>query len=121
MQLEDYFEFEKFDTPYGPVERIRIKGHRIAIEHVLDFYNRGVSAEEIAKVHYPSLSLEEVYATLTYYLHNKAEVDAYNERGEKIADAYYQEYLKGGPGFLKEQALRVRAAQSEAGGDLPHE
>ena len=27
MQLEDYFEFEKFPTEYGDVERIRVKGH----------------------------------------------------------------------------------------------
>jgi uncharacterized protein (DUF433 family) len=120
MQLEDYFEFETFDTPYGPVERIRIKGHRIAIENVLEFYNQGVSAEEIQRVHYPSLTLEEVYATLAYYLHNKEAVDAYNERGEKIADAYYQEYLKGGPGFLKQAALRARSAQSNPASDLPH-
>jgi uncharacterized protein (DUF433 family) len=106
MQLEDYFDFEKFDTPHGPVERIRIKGHRISIENVIDFYNQGISAEEIAKVHYPTLTLEEVYATLTYYLHNKQAVDTYIEEGEKIAEAYYQDFLKRGPAFLKEDALR---------------
>ena len=115
MQLEDYFEFEKFDTPYGPVERIRIKGHRIAIEHVLEFYNKGVSAEEIAKVHYPTLTLEEVYATLTYYLHNKAAVDAYNERGEAIADAYYQEWLRNHkPSPLEEKLRRLRVSAADA-------
>ena len=36
MQLEDNFEFETFDSKFGPVERIRIKGHRIAIEHVIE-------------------------------------------------------------------------------------
>ena len=116
MQLEDYFDFEKFDTPYGPVERIRIKGHRINIEHVLEFYNNGASAEEIHKVHYPSLTLEEVYATLAYYLHNKDAVDAYNEQGEKIAEAYYQEWLRRGPGFLKEEALRSGPAESGTDG-----
>jgi uncharacterized protein (DUF433 family) len=121
MQLEDYFEFEKFETPHGPVERIRIKGHRIAIEHVIELHKQGISAEDIANVHYPSLSLEEVYATLTYYLHNKAEVDAYDRRGEEIAEAYYQEYLKQGPGFLKEQALRARPAEPDASGELQHE
>ena len=110
MQLEDYFEFEKFDTPYGPVERIRIKGHRIAIEHVIEFYNRGGSVEEIYKVHYPTLTAEEVFATLTYYLHNKDAVDAYNEQGEKIADAYYQEYLREEPSEL---VKRLRALRSQ--------
>ena len=26
MQLEDYFEFEKFETKFGVVDRIRLKG-----------------------------------------------------------------------------------------------
>ncbi len=28
MQLEDYFELEQLETKFGPVEQIRIKGHR---------------------------------------------------------------------------------------------
>jgi uncharacterized protein (DUF433 family) len=108
MQLQDYFEFEKFESPHGPVERIRIKGHRIAIEHVIEIYEQGVSAEEIAKVHYPSLTLEEVYATLTYYLHNREAVDAYNERGERIADAYYQDWLRK-PSPVEEKLRSLRA------------
>jgi uncharacterized protein (DUF433 family) len=132
MQLEDYFEFETFDSPYGQIERIRIKGHRISIEHVIEFYNQGVSAEEIHKVHYPSLTAEEVYATLTYYLHNKEAVDAYNERGEKIADAYYQEWLRQEPSEVVKrlQALRsqpeeverlraLRRQQANSGKDSP--
>jgi uncharacterized protein (DUF433 family) len=118
MQLEDYFEFEKFETPHGPVERIRIKGHRIAIEHVIELHKQGVSAEDIAKVHYPSLTLEEVYATLTYYLHNKAEVEEYDRRGEEIAEAYYQDYRNRGPDFLKEEAFRARPAEPDITGSL---
>jgi uncharacterized protein (DUF433 family) len=112
MQLEDYFEFEKFDSPYGPFERIRIKGHRIAIENVLSFYRQGVMAEEIQQVHYPSLTLEEVYATILYYLRNKEAVDAYDAQGEKVADGYYQEWLRTHkPSALE---LRLRAMRSGA-------
>jgi uncharacterized protein (DUF433 family) len=115
MLLEDYFEFEKFETPYGPVERIRIKGHRISIEHVIEFYNRGVSAEDIVKVHYPTLAPEEVYATLTYYLHNREAVDAYIKRGIEIADADYQEWLRTHkPSPLEEKLHRLRAAAAAA-------
>lgn len=104
MQLEDYFEFEKFDTKHGVAERIRLKGHRIKIENVIEYFNQGVQPDQIARDIYPSLTLEEVYAAITYYLHNKAEVDAYNQRGEKIADAFYQEYLQRGPYFLRDDA-----------------
>lgn len=102
MQLEDYFEFEMLDTKHGVAERIRIKGHRISIENLIEPYNAGVAPEVIARDYHPSLTLEQVYATITYYLHNKTVVDAYIERGEKVADAYYQEYLQKGPYFLKE-------------------
>lgn len=72
MQLEEYFDFLSPDD-------IRIKGHRIGIDNVLALYRDGYTAEEIAQ-HYPSLSLEKIYATLTYYHRNRADVDAYMAR-----------------------------------------
>ena len=105
MQLEDYFDFEKFDTKFGVAEEITIKGHRISIEFVIECFNQGMTAEQIQQQEYPSLTLGEVYATITYYLHNKAEVDEYNRRGEEVAEAYYQEYLVKGPFFLRDEAM----------------
>lgn len=70
MQLEDYFDFLATDD-------IRIKGHRIGIESILyDFIFRERSPHEILQ-HFPSLTLEQVYATILYYLHNSEKVDAY--------------------------------------------
>ena len=115
MQLEDYFEFEKFDTKFGPVERIRIKGHRIAIERVLELFNQGTPPDQIQREHYPTLTPEEVYATITYYLHNKGQVDDYLQKGEAIADAYYQEYLKEEPSAVAKRirALKAQLSQSD--------
>lgn len=107
MHLEDYFEFEKFPTPFGEVERIRIKGHRIAIEIVINDWKAGYLPEQIVS-NYPTLNLEKVFATLTYYLHNKDQVEAYIKHGDEIGEAYYQEYLQKGPGFLKDPVLRVQ-------------
>ena len=81
MQLEEYFDFLSADD-------IRIKGTRIGIETVLyDFIHRSNSPETIAD-RYPSLTREQVYATVTYYLHNQEEVGAYLtrwlERGQKM-------------------------------------
>lgn len=104
MQLEDYFDFEKFDTKHGTAERIRVKGTRVAIEIIIHDYLDGLTPEQIASS-YPTVSLEQVFATLTYYLRSKAEVDAYMERGERIAEAYYQEYQQRGPYFLRDDAL----------------
>lgn len=70
MQLEDYFDFQRPDD-------IRVKGTRVGIETILyDFIHRSRTPEEIANT-YRTLTLEQVYATITYYLHNKEEVSAY--------------------------------------------
>ncbi len=115
MQLEDYFDFETFDSKHGVIERIRIKGHRISIEHVIELFKQGESAEVIQSSHYPSLSQEKVFATLTYYLHNKEAVEAYLRRGEAIAEAFYQEYLLEEPApFMKRiEALRAERTQAQ--------
>ncbi len=71
MRYEDYLEFAQPDI-------IRIKGHRIFLEDILERWLRGYSPEHI--VHeLPTLTLEEVYASITYYLHNRLEIDAYLE------------------------------------------
>src|SRR5207249_2443987 len=70
MLLEDHFDFQ------APND-IRLKGTRVGIETVLyDFIHRSKSPEQIAAT-YPSLTLEQVYATITYYLHNKEAVSTY--------------------------------------------
>jgi uncharacterized protein (DUF433 family) len=64
MQLEDYFDFLASDD-------IRIKGSRIGIESVLyEYIHREQSPEAIA-TRFPTLTLEQVYATILYYLHNR--------------------------------------------------
>ncbi|MBI1832300.1 MAG: DUF433 domain-containing protein [Planctomycetes bacterium] len=94
MQLEDYFEFETFETQFGLIERVRIKGHRIGIEHVVGYFKEGFSPETIVRDVYPSLNLEKVYATLLYYEANKEKVEEYIRRGDEIGDKFYEESLK---------------------------
>jgi uncharacterized protein (DUF433 family) len=70
MQLEDYFDF------LAPND-IRVKGTRVGIETILtDYLELGLFAEQIA-ARYPTLSVEQVYATLTYYWRNRTVVDTY--------------------------------------------
>jgi uncharacterized protein (DUF433 family) len=114
MQLEDYFEFEKFETKFGIAERIRLKGHRIAIESIVEEFSKGATPDQIQKS-LPTLTLEEVYAAITYYLHNKDEVDAYIQRGKVIEDAFYQEHLQREPDEVTKR-LRALVAQRKASG-----
>lgn len=70
MQLEDYFDF------LAPND-IRIKGTRVGIESVLyEYIHRKLSAEQIVPK-FRTVSLEQVYATILYYLHNKEEIGKY--------------------------------------------
>lgn len=70
MQLEDYFDFLEPDD-------IRLKGSRIGIETILDDYlHGGMTAEAIQRA-YPTLSLEQVYATILFYLHDPERLNAY--------------------------------------------
>jgi uncharacterized protein (DUF433 family) len=70
MQLEEYFNF------LAPND-IRLNGTRIGIETILyEYIYRARTPEEIAQI-YTSLTLEQVYATILYYLHNKETVSNY--------------------------------------------
>ena len=72
MQIEEYFNFLAEDD-------IRIKGTRIGIETVLNEYiHNGKTAEAIADRYY-TVTLEQVYATILYYLQNREEVSTYLE------------------------------------------
>ncbi|WP_414545240.1 DUF433 domain-containing protein [Nostoc sp. CCY0012] len=68
--IADYFNF------FSPGD-IRIKNSRIGIETILyEYIDCGRSPEEIAQI-YQSISLEQVYATILYYLQNQETVSDY--------------------------------------------
>lgn len=75
MELESYFDF----LPDGV---IRIKGHRINLEHVVYEYNQGMSMEELLE-RFPSLSKEKIQACLDYYLAHRQEVDDFIRRSNE--------------------------------------
>ena len=92
MLLEDYFDFLSPDD-------IRIKGHRIGIQDVIKYYLSGYSPEEILE-ELPSLNLEKIYAVITYYWHNRAQIDEYMFRLEQSQEQHYQDWLKKEPSEL---------------------
>jgi uncharacterized protein (DUF433 family) len=100
--LDDYFQVVEPDV-------IRVRGTRIGIETILDDYLAGASPEEIA-ARYRTLTLEQVYATITYYLHNRAEIDAYLQRWRSYDEMTWQEQPKESKEF--EQILRQRMVRA---------
>jgi uncharacterized protein (DUF433 family) len=102
MELETYFDFLAPDD-------IRVKGTRIGIESILyDHIHRGQSPEAIA-ARYPSLTLEQVYATVTYYLHNREAVTHYLEDWLEHSRRMREEQERDPPPVVVK--LRALAAQ----------
>ena len=99
---------------FGQVRRsIRFKRSRIGLEFIIQPYLEGDSPERIYHGYRHSLSLEQVYAAITYYLHNKAKVEEYLKKGKEIEDYYYREFLKKPPSEAL-QRLRKLKAEKEA-------
>jgi uncharacterized protein (DUF433 family) len=69
MQLPDFLTEQ-------PASSIRLTGHRIALEHVVHFYNEGYSPEMLLG-QFPSLSLALIHKVIAFYLEHPAEVDSY--------------------------------------------
>lgn len=106
MQIEDYFDF------LGPNE-IKIKGHRIWMEHVLEEYLlRDQTLEDLVQ-RFDTLSKEQILAALLYYHHNKVAMDRYmtehieycrraREEDERTNAAWHEKMRK----LLKERLSR---------------
>jgi uncharacterized protein (DUF433 family) len=108
MQLEDYFEFLAPDD-------IRVKGTRVGIETILtDYLELGLFAEQIA-VRYPTLSVEQVYATLTYYWRNRTVVDTYLRTIDREIEGQRREQdLHPSPAVQRLRELARRRDQQRA-------
>jgi uncharacterized protein (DUF433 family) len=105
MQLEDYFDF------LDPND-IRIKGHRIGIETVLyEYICRERTAEQIART-YSTPTLEHVYATILYYLRNKAAVNKYMADWLEFGQRAREEQRRSHPEFVEK--MRRRREEQEA-------
>ncbi len=86
MPTQTFTDYFNFLTPSD----IRLKGTRIGIETILyDYIDCGRAPDEIAQT-YPSLTLEQVYATILYYLQNREPVSDYLrnwiEHGHKMRE-----------------------------------
>lgn len=105
MELECYFDFLSEND-------IRLKGTRVGIETILEDFFNGSSPEEIA-IRYTSLNLEQVYATITYYLHNREKIDAYIQAWRQYTDQASKEADENPPEVIK-RLRRLKATQSHS-------
>jgi uncharacterized protein (DUF433 family) len=104
MSLERYFEF----AGEGENEAIRIAGTRVGIETVVRDYLAGASPEEIV-LRYPTLTLEQVHATITYFLAHRPEVEAYVARVDRDLEAGWEGQQRHPPGIVRSLRERLDA------------
>jgi uncharacterized protein (DUF433 family) len=107
--MTDYLE------AIGPDE-IRIKGHRLGLEHLVERYCEGWSAEQIAQ-EFLGLSLQKVYAVIAYYLANRDAVDDYLASIDARAEAAYREWAAAprSPATERIRALRAKQQHGSVG------
>jgi uncharacterized protein (DUF433 family) len=92
---------------------VRVGRTRIPLDTVVFAYQQGDRPEEIAE-NFDTLDLADIYATISYYLRHRQEVDAYLAEREREAEALRRELeSRSPPDGLRERLLaRRRAAQT---------
>ena len=55
---------------------MHVTGSRVTLDTLVGAFQKGATAEQILDS-FPSLSLQQIYATIAYYLEHQAEVETY--------------------------------------------
>ena len=88
----------------------RVGGTRVTLDTVVAAFEEGATAEEIG-LQYPVLKLPDIYLVIGYYLRHRAEVEAYLQQRQELADRIYEENKKRlDPDGLRDRLLARRAA-----------
>jgi len=105
VQIEDYFDFL---TP----DDIRVKGTRIGIEDILyQYIHRDQSPEAIAQ-QFRTVTLEQIHATILYYLHHQESVSSYLANWLAWSHQMREEQRRNPPPFIEK--LRRLKAEKQA-------
>jgi uncharacterized protein (DUF433 family) len=78
----------------------RVAGSRVSLDSVVYAFLGGQSPESIVD-NFPTLSLEQVYGAITFYLSNRAEIDAYLKQGEEEFETLRRAAREANPQLYK--------------------
>ena len=87
--------------------RMRVGGTRVLLDLVIYAFRLGSTPETITE-QYPSLSLDDVYLAIGYYLRHREEFDTYLRQQEAEAEAFRQEFEAQHPPTLTKAILLAR-------------
>ncbi len=79
-----------------------IAGTRVSLDSVIHAFRDGLSPETIAAECFPTLTLEQVYGAITYYLRNKQQIDNYLNKADSEFESL--RYTVNEPAFSKKMA-----------------
>jgi uncharacterized protein (DUF433 family) len=98
---------------------IRVGSSRVTLDSVLASYQNGSTPEEIA-IQYSVLRLEEIYATIAYYLNHRQEIDSYLEQRSQQAQQQRQQLAqKHNLIDLRQRLLARSQSQTESMSSAP--
>lgn len=60
-----------------------VRGSRVSLDSIVYAFRHGDSPETI-RDHFPTLTLDQVYGAIAYYLAHQAQIDVYVQRGEEL-------------------------------------
>jgi hypothetical protein len=81
-------------------------------------YQEGASPEEIA-LRYPTLTLEQIHATITYYLAHPDRVDAYLQRVWQQQEAAHQQSQQHASALIRSLRERMARLRQERRSETP--
>jgi len=99
-------------VPNGPgvPDSITFVGHRIDLNHVLDRYHAGMTADEIAQ-EFDTLPLANIQAAIAYYEQHRAALDIWLASVHHYLDHERQEYERQHPEVVARQRRILAAIQ----------
>jgi uncharacterized protein (DUF433 family) len=92
---------------------LRVAGTRVTLESLMELYQQGAGAEEIA-LSFDALDLHEVYAALGYYLAHRPVLDEYLNRQRQAAAQARQEAERRCPPAAVRARLMSRRKVTDA-------
>jgi len=97
---------EKHDGGYW------VSGTRVSLDLVVLAFLQGLSAEAIASECFPTLTLEQVYGAIAYYLAHRLEIDAYLKQADAEFESMRQAMQGAAPDFSRKLAEARRQTQT---------
>jgi uncharacterized protein (DUF433 family) len=87
---------------------VRVGKSRINLDLIVEQYENGMTPEDMVRA-YETLSLEDVYAVVAYYLRHRAEVRAYLDRRDAEAQSLRETIEAERPRISREELLARRS------------